>query len=222
MARLTDNLNPNGFTHPPRFDLPSGVGPVRANESTIPDPFDPAAFRLSGDALGGLGVRKALLTIPVGKPEKSWFIRVHPSDEYALQTAVIEHKDEQGVHTYLVAPILWPELTSESTFKLVALFTATNRQNVLFLWSCRLPSAEGRTDEWARSALEAAELAKARWVRVQAKLSLGAYEVFEAVGALHEPEWPDVPFATLLRTAFKGRLIDTTDHPVLRQLRGEE
>ena len=33
--------------------------------------------------------------------------------------------------------------------------------------------------------------------------------------------WPDTPFRDLLRTAFKGRYIDSLDHPVLRKLRGE-
>jgi hypothetical protein len=52
-------------------------------------------------------------------------------------------------------------------------------------------------------------------------MSLGAYDVFEATGQLGEPEWPTVPFRELLRVAFKDRLIDRADHPVLRRLRGE-
>ena len=31
----------------------------------------------------------------------------------------------------------------------------------------------------------------------------------------------DTPFRDLLAVAFKGRLVDTLDHPVLRRLRGE-
>lgn len=187
----------------------------------LPDPFDPAALRLTGDAVVSLGVKKELLTVPVRKPDKSWFVRVHPRSEYALQTAVIELKEERGGETYLVAPHLRSELATESTLRLVSLFTAVNRQGVTFVWGCRLPGPDGRADEWARSALEAAEIAKRNWVRVQANMGLGAYEVFRATGPLPEPVWPDAPFADLLRTAFKGRLIDTLDHPVLRQLRGE-
>jgi hypothetical protein len=36
-----------------------------------------------------------------------------------------------------------------------------------------------------------------------------------------EPVWPDVPFSGLVHIAFKGRVIDTLDHPVVRRLRGE-
>jgi hypothetical protein len=38
---------------------------------------------------------------------------------------------------------------------------------------------------------------------------------------LSVPEWPDTPFADLLRIAFKGKFIDSISHPVLRRLRGE-
>src|SRR6516225_1506979 len=68
------------------------------------DPFDPASLRLSGDAAAGLGVRKALLTIPVRKPDKTWWVRTHPNEQYQLQTAVIELKEER--ETYLVAQSL--------------------------------------------------------------------------------------------------------------------
>ena len=75
-----------------------------------PDPFDPAALRLSSNGAASLNVKKALLTVPVRKPEKSWFVRVHPLATYALQTAVIELKEDR--ETYLVAPALWPTLGS--------------------------------------------------------------------------------------------------------------
>src|SRR5262249_29523335 len=73
-----------------------------------PDPFDPASLRLSQDYAADLGVKKALLTVPVRKPDKSWFVRVHPAEDYRLTTAVIELKEER--ETYLVAQTLWPEL----------------------------------------------------------------------------------------------------------------
>ena len=71
------------------------------------------------------------------------------------------------------------------------LFTAVNRQGVVFLWPVRLQQEKGRRSEWNSSALAAADLAMVRWVRVTANMGLGAYEVFYAEGALDEPEWPD-------------------------------
>jgi hypothetical protein len=136
-----------------------------------------------------------------------------------MNTAVIELKEDR--ETYLVAKHLWPELAGEATFSPRALFTAMTRQNVLFVWPVRLPGADGKIDEWSRTALEAAEMARKQWCRVTANMSLGAYEVYHATGELGEPPWPDMPFNDVLRIAFKGRYIDRLDHPVLRKLRGE-
>src|SRR5262245_53377567 len=139
---------------------------------TAPNPFDPDALRLSQDFADGLGVKKALLTLPVRKPDKAWFVRVHPSADYRLQTVVIELKEER--ETYLVSPALWQELAAEATFSPRVLFTAVNRQGVLFLWPIRLPGPDGKHDDWSRSALEAAQLAQKNWVRVSSNMSLGA------------------------------------------------
>ncbi|HEY7425333.1 MAG TPA: hypothetical protein VH682_13965 [Gemmataceae bacterium] len=193
--------------------------PGAADAPPAPDPFDPASLRLSQGFAESLGVKKALLSVPVRKPEKSWWVRVHPDPEYHLETAVIELKEER--ETYLVAPALRPELATESTFSPRALFTAINRQGVIFLWSIRLPGADARVDEWSRTALEAAERARQGWVRVTANMSLEAYGVYEAAGQLGEPNWPTMPFSDILRIAFKDRLITSLDHPVLRRLRGE-
>lgn len=184
-----------------------------------PDPFDPASLRISQDFAAAVGVKKVLMTVPVRKPDKSWFVRTEPTEQYRLQTAVIELKEDREV--YLVAPHLRNELSTEATFGMRAIFTAINRQNVLFLWPVTLPGADGKQNEWHRSLLEAATRATTRWVRTQANISLGAYECCEAVNELSEPEWPTIPFAQILRIAFKDRFINTLDHPVLRKLRGE-
>jgi hypothetical protein len=198
---------------------PDSEPPTPPASGPAPDPFDPASLRLSNDFAVSLGVKKAMLTVPVRKPDKAWFVRVHPSDDHALQTAVIELKEDR--ETYLVAQPLWAHLAGESTFSPRALFTAINRQGVLFLWPVRLPGPDGKVDAWSQSALEAAQLARKGWVRVAANMALGAYDVFEANAALVEPEWPDTSFRDLLQIGFKGKLIDSMDHPVLRKLRGE-
>ena len=81
---------------------------------TETDPFDPARLRLSQDFAATLGVKKMLLTVPVKKPSKEWWIRVHPEESYRIQTAVLELKEDREI--FLVDPSLWPELATESTF----------------------------------------------------------------------------------------------------------
>jgi hypothetical protein len=190
-------------------------------ENTTPekdqDPFDPSRLRLSQDFAATVGVKKALITVPVRKASKQEFVRVYPDQQYRLETAVLELKEER--ETYLVEPSLWPELPSELTPKV--LFTTMNRQGVLTLWPVRLPGEDGRLDEWNASALEAAEMARDRWVRVVANMGLGAYEVYEASGNLPDPTWPELTFPEILKVAFKGRYITEIEHPVIRRLRGE-
>ena len=43
---------------------------------------------------------------------------------------------------------------------------------------------------------------------------------FEAQGELSEPEWPKKSFKELVEIAFRGRVIDRDDHPVINRLRG--
>src|SRR5262245_27454109 len=159
--------------------------------------FDPASLRLSQNFHESLGVKKALITVPVRKPGKQDFIRVHPDPAYRLETAVLQLKEEREV--YLVAPELWSELSAEITP--MVLVTTINRQSVTSLWPIRLPGSDGRIEEWNGSALEGARLAATRWVRVMANMNLGAYEVFEATGIIPEPEWPEIEFRTLLNIA---------------------
>lgn len=180
------------------------------------DPFDPSRLRLSQDFASTIGVKKALLTVPVRKPDRQWFVRAHPDPAWRLETAILEIKEER--ESYLVEPALWPELPGELVPKV--LVTAINRQGVVFLWPVRLPGEDGRHDEWNRSALEAADLATQGWVRVAANLHLGAYEVFQASADLPDPDWPEVGFQRVLEVAFKDRFIRALDHPVVRRLRG--
>lgn len=181
------------------------------------DPFDPAKLRLPQSFADAIGVKKALLTVPVRKPNRQEFVWVHPDERYRLQAAVIELKEERG-ETYLVDPGLCSELAEMVVPKL--LFTTINRQGVIFLWPVRLPGPDGRHDEWSRSALEAATIATKGWTRVVANMSLGAYDVFQAVGELPEPEFPDLDFRAILRTAFKDRFVQSADHAVIRRLQG--
>lgn len=188
--------------------------------SAEPEPInkpglDLTTLRLSQDFGASLGVKKAILTVPVRKPDRHWFVRTHPSPEYRFETAVIEDERE----LFLLDRPLWDDHVGE--FAPMLLVTAINRQGVLFLWPIRLQGDDRRPNAWNTSSMDAAALAQRGWVRVAANMSLGAYEVFEASARLSEPEWPDLPFQEIVRLAFRDRFINSPDHTVLRRLRGE-
>jgi len=179
--------------------------------------FDLAGLRLSQNFHETLGVKKAIVTVPVRKPGRQDFIRVQSDPAFRLETSLLNLKEERDV--YLVSRELWSPLAGEITP--MVLVTVANRQKVVSLWPIRLPGADGRLDDWNASALEAAHRAQGKWVRVMANMSLVAYDVFEATGDIPEPEWPELNFEELLRIAFKGRFIDTLDHPVVQRLGGQ-
>jgi hypothetical protein len=204
--------------HEGKRTLPKLVEPsVEKPDPSPQGPFDLARLRLSQNFHEMIGGKKLITTVPVRSPDKQWFIRVHPDEAWRLPTAVIELKEDREV--YLVERSLWEELPSLVTPRM--LFTAANRQGVVFLWPVRLPASDGRQDNWSRSALQAAEFAMRSWIRVVANLHLGAYEVYEAGGNLPEPEWPEITFTKLLEIAFGNRFIQSPDHPLMRRLRGE-
>jgi hypothetical protein len=186
------------------------------SNTTIPDPFDPTRFRLRQDFGATVGVKKVVNVIPVARPGGHDFFRVHPEQAFRLDVPIIELKEEREV--YLVAPEMLAGLPG--LVKPRTLFTTISRQGVLRLWPVAFPEADGRRNDWARSAVDAADHAMRRWVRLVANMSLGAYEIYEAQGQLPEPEWPDLAFGEMLKIAFRDRIIDRPDHPVVQRLQG--
>jgi hypothetical protein len=195
-------------TKPIDLGVPSTAAPV--------DPFDIASLRLNPSFLETAGVKKLLTTVPARKPSPQDFVRVHPAPEYRENFAMIDLKDDR--EDYLVRPETLQDLAGEVVLKTV--FTAINRQGVVFLWPVRLPAPDDRKSEWSRSAREAAEMAMTRWVRMKANMSLGAYEITVAEAVMADPIWPELSFQELVRIAYRDRMVTTTDHPVVKRLRG--
>ena len=187
------------------------------NDDQAPDPFDPARFRIAPEALATAGAKAVLGIVPVRKPGRQDWFRVNPDPAYRLVTVLIELKDDREL--YLVDPALQQELALEGIA--VELLTVINRQRTLSLWPLRLPDASGRTNDWHTSARMAASQAERVWTRMVANMNLRAYELFEAIGDLPEPEWPTEPFPELFKSAFQGKLIDTADHQVVQRLLGK-
>ena len=189
------------------------------DEAAALDPFNVVALRLDPSFEESGGVKKLLTTIPVRKPHRQEWVRVHPGDDYRGTFAVIELKEAREF--YLTRPEIARALPNE--ISRVTIYTAMNRQRVLFLWPARLPAPDGRANTWHTSAHEAAELAMKRSVRLQSNMALGAYEtaIMEDPVPENDPTWPDVSFVELLRIAFQnGRFIETFEHPLIKQLRG--
>jgi hypothetical protein len=193
---------------------PQAANPATDANDSFPDL---SKLRLSQEFLETAGARKILTTVPVRKPNKQEFVRVHPALEFREAFAVIELKDDR--EHYLIMPNIAAALSTEIVT--VMLYTTISRQRVVSLWPVRLPASDGRVNEWHRSAQEAAEHAMECWIRVVPNMSLGANEIIKAPGKIPDPEWPEYTFQKLLEIGFRDRIISSFDHPVLKRLRGE-
>jgi hypothetical protein len=174
------------------------------------------SLRLSPDAPAVGGTTEVLSHIPVRKPNRHEFVRTPHQPEYWFDTGVFEDKEEREI--FFVVPRMREALLGE--IKPVLLVPTITRQGVLILWPLKLPTEGQRHNGWVETARNAAELAKTRWTRLAADMSLGGYRIYQAEGELSEPDWPDKQLPELLQIAFRDRIIDSENHPVIRRLRG--
>ncbi len=179
--------------------------------------FDLEALRLPQNFGEALGVKKLITHIPIRKPTKAEFFRVRAADQWRYQTMILEIKQESEI--YLVARSVW-DVVSE-LLRPAALHVAIDRQNNLFLIPVPLPGQDGRRNPWHQSLAEVVANAEKKWVRSVANKAVGAYDILIAEAKLPDPEWPELNFEQILEIAFRDRIINSIDHPVITQLLGQ-
>ncbi len=172
---------------------------------------------LAQDFDEAIGLETQVHVVPVKKPSKQSFVRVHPSAEFRVAMALL--RDDTG-EMYAVTSKMLGLLADEA--KPMMVYTATDEAGNVFLWPVGLPGIDGRTNAWWQSAHAAAALATKEWVRVVSATEAGFYKTKTSKVDKGEPKWPEMTFEQLVLTAFgDGRLIDSQDHPVVRRLNGE-
>lgn len=220
---MTTNTNPD-------FDVQSLVGaeasPANGTASAPEEPtLDPSGrfidldrLRLTQDFASMTGTRAVVTSVPVRKPDATWYVRVHADPTMRLRTLALRVK-ETGDY-YLVDPDLRAAVATELVP--IVFFLAISFDGLVFLWPVQLPDAEGRHNEWHKATLVAAEdRATVSWIRISANMTKRGYDVRVAGSDLGEPRWPEESFEEIVRVAFRDRYIDSVDHPVLKRLRGE-
>jgi hypothetical protein len=157
------------------------------------------------------------------KPRPADFFRIHP--DYELNCYAIELKDEQD-EFYLVSDQIAEMLTGgdepELTVTYRKLLLYLTRQNVVGIWAIKTEDLSGKLDSYSVSALECAQTAKHTWIRIVADRHCSRYRMTQAMSDFGEPRWPNESFEKLIDLAYKGKLIEGYDHPVLLNLRGEK
>lgn len=203
-------------------DRESGRPESVSKEQTIgrSDPFgDLESLRLSQDFVSQTGVKPLLSSVAVRKPNRQEFIRVRPGDEWQFDAGCLTENSTKDI--YLVHASLVEELRGD--VKPTCLRASISRgSKTPFLWPIGLPGPDGQWNSWHASAATAASLAEENWLKVTSDRNANTYRTHLAEATYPEPEWPvDLSLKELIGLAFKDRIIDSIDHPVLRRLRGE-
>lgn len=183
-----------------------------------PSVFDNLADLALSPTDGGGTMREVLTHVPLERPKRQEFFRTHPDPAWSLTTSIIFDEENFGRDAYLVLPDMRAVLLGDA--RPVLLVPIITRQGVFKYWPLKLPLDDGRPNPWFESAQTALELSKASWVCLKPDTALGAYRVQKAVGDIPDPIWPDKQPNELLEIAFRGRIIGSEDHPLVRRLRG--
>jgi hypothetical protein len=177
---------------------------------------DLEALKIQQHEAGLAGSTEVLMRVPVRKPQRDEYFRVRPGDEF---TTVL-YEDRVARVNYFITPAMLPLLRAVSNVSVVTLVPFITRQKMLGIFPLKLATDAIGDNGWQTTAMAAAQLAKTKWVRMQADMALSGYRIFSAEGQLSEPEWPDTPFNELLDIAFKDYVIASEDHPVLNRIMG--
>jgi hypothetical protein len=184
-----------------------------------PDPYAPQSIIIN--AMTDVNVETVLTAVPVRKPKRTEFVRVHPGADYMVPCMLVMERDTgMDTESYLVTPPV-QHLVSEE-LKQVRLYTAITKRGTVFLWPIKLPGDNNdRIRRISDTAIQCAEQAKTLWVKVCWDRDLGGYGMQRAKGDLGEPQWPDKSMRDLLELGFRNYLVDRPDHPVIREFAGE-
>jgi hypothetical protein len=176
---------------------------------------DLSALRLTPDEAGQIGSEEVLVHVPVRKPSFSEFVRVHPDPAMSIETTIFVDPERE---TYFVTPGARNVLVAG--VKAIQLVAAVNQRGLCFLWPLALGDGTGRRNNWHETAREAAGMGKREWVKIVSDMPSGCYRIYTAKGNLPDPVFPDKRLDELLRLAFRGRIVDSEDHPVVKQALG--
>jgi hypothetical protein len=198
------------------------VPPPSAITTSQPGSFfaDLEQFKVDMKEAGLEGAIEQLASVEVRKPRAVEYIRVHPGPEMTISVALHEYREGFTTEYYIVMPNMLSTMLDLRGAIFAQLYLAVTRSGTATLWPVKLPTG-GASNSWLVSALRGAELAKKNWIRIFSDTGRSEYRIMQAVSEIKAPEFPDKRLSELLELAFKGRVIDSIDHPMCRKLRGE-
>jgi len=158
---------------------------------------------------------KRLGSIDVRKPKKQEWFRSH----LGMFAEISVIRRESTGDFYAVDPVLVHELAEETREAYIA--AAVSYEGALFLWPIIKPKADGSGIQLFENDLADLYLSRQCWIRRQWAPGSKSYKVDQA-NTDRSPEWPENSnISDWVTRAFRGRFIDSLDHQLVRQLRGD-
>jgi hypothetical protein len=166
-----------------------------------------------------------IVAISVGKaPQKNEFFRTHP--KFYSIVSIVDHevgmeKQYFAVTKDMIEPLAGIGITV-SDYALYLTVTAGGAYRVV---PVRQRDGDGEQNEYHRTKEIGLVRGIESWQRLYHDKANRCYESFPAPeGRYGEPQFPDLSEAKIFRLAFrdKGRLIDSTEHPLFKKWAGRD
>jgi hypothetical protein len=213
--------DPNGTTDDQNFDWSTGEQGASKylRPATMPEAAAVNAEKFlkqpTNEDLVNIQPVKRLGSIEVRKPKKQEWFRSHPT--MFAEISVIRR--ESTGDFYAVDPALARELEAETREAFIA--AAIGYEGALFLWPIIKPKADGSGIQLFENDLADLALSRQCWIRRQWSSGSKSYKVDQA-NTDRAPEWPEnTNISAWVTKGFRGRFIDSLDHQLVRQLRGD-
>ena len=176
------------------------------------DVYDPKNYEVDEAEAGPASERK--LKVRLRRPHQTVFVRAADPGYFRFKTHLLRFEDKEDV--YNVIPALRADLEEDLTA--VDVFLFIDRDGTFYLWNIPRDSEM----DWHKTARQAVEAARKRWVRIVPDTGEGVYRIIPARAALDDPEWPGYQPRDYLEAGFKGRTITSLEHEAVDRLRGNK
>ena len=156
------------------------------------------------------------------RPGQHEFVRVVGGDDFNISpVALFEFRTGyEEVDTYLLTHEISAHESFNNDFIPVKIVLAVNSDGHFFLWPLKLLDKKGKPNDWYASAIDVAELAKIRWIKMTSNMDKKRYEAVTAEDDFDLPDLPVQNFNCILQASLSGMVIDSLNHPIAKKIRG--
>jgi hypothetical protein len=164
--------------------------------------------------------------LAVRKPKPKEYFRVCDDPEMSISLMVYVHRPEDSFDEehYMVLPSMERYFEEQEEGRQVQIVLCVNDRGVYFLWPLPVPDPDGKDRTNVTTARAAARMALTEWLRIKWRKADASYVPHVKEDQSQVPVWPDKkkePLNVLLKRGFGKKIIDSTDHPIVRKdLRG--